>query len=127
MIEAFRKTKVITSKKLNMKSRFLMCMNIFFPFIDLAVLIFIPLGIIFLLMQNYLFMGLLTLLVIILGMILCLAIEIKRRNVFKEVDCKLSRRSIIAFVFYALLYAFILASSCLMGYVKGLINVKKEW
>ena len=72
-------------------------------------------------------MGWLTLLVILLSMILCLVIEIKRRNVFKTIDCKLNRRSIIAFVVYALLYAFILAPSCLIGYVKELINVKKEW
>lgn len=127
MIEAFKKVKVITSKELSIKSRFLMCMNIFFPFTDLAILIFIPLGLIFLLLGNHLFMGWLTLLVILLGMILCLVIEIKRRNVFKEVDCKLERRSIIAFIFYALFYAFILAPSCLMGYIKELVNVKKEW
>lgn len=72
-------------------------------------------------------MGWLTLLVILLGMILCLVIEVKRRNVFKEVDCKLERRSVIAFVFYALLYAFVLAPSCLTGYVKELVIVKKEW
>ena len=127
MIEAFKKVKVITSKKLSMQSRFLMCMNIFFPFTDLAILIFIPLGLLFLLFNNHLFMGWLTLLVILLGMILCLVIEIKRKNVFKEIDCKLERRSIIAFVFYALFYAFILAPSCLIGYIKELINVKKEW
>ena len=126
MIEAFKKVK-ITSKKLSMKSRFLMCMNIFFPFTDLAILIFIPLGLLFLIFNNHLFMGWLTLLVILLGMILCLVIEIKRRNIFKEVDCKLERRSILAFVFYALFYAFILAPSCLIGYIKELVNVKKEW
>ena len=127
MIEAFKHTKIITSKKLNIKSKFLMCMNILFPFIDLALLIFIPLGIIFLLFHNNLFMGFLTLLVILLGMILCLVIEIKRRNALKEVECKLERRSILAFIFYTLLYAFILAPSCLTGYIKELVNTKKEW
>ena len=72
-------------------------------------------------------MGFFTLLVILLGLLLCLVIEIKRRNIFKEVDCKLERRSIIAFIFYALFYAFILAPSCLIGYLKELVNVKKEW
>ena len=60
-------------------------------------------------------------------MILCLIIEIRRRNILRKVDCKLERRSIIAFIFYALFYAFILAPSCLMGYIKELVNVKKEW
>ena len=99
MIEAFKQTKIITSKKLNLKSNFLMCMNIFFPFVDLALLFFIPLGLIFLLFHNNLFMGFLTLLVILLGMILCLVIEIKRQNVFREIDCKLEKRSILAFIF----------------------------
>ncbi len=31
------------------------------------------------------------------------------------------------FVFYALFYAFILAPSCLIGYIKELLNGKKEW
>ena len=127
MIEAFKKVRIITSKKLSVKSKFLMCMNLFFSFTDLAILIFIPLGLIFLMFHNYLFMGWLTLVVILLGMILSVVIEIKRRNVFKEVDCKLARRSTIAFIFYALLYAFILAPSCLIGYIKELVNLKKEW
>ena len=127
MIEAFKQTKIITSKKLNLKSKFLMCMNIFFPFVDFALLIFIPLGLIFLLFHNNLFIGLLTLLVILLGMILCLVIEIKRQNVFREIDCKLEKRSILAFIFYALFYAFILAPFCLTGYIKELVNTKKEW
>ena len=127
MIEAFKNVKVITSKKLKLKSKFLMCMNIFFPFIDLALLIFIPLGLIFLLFNNHLFMSWITLVVILLGMILCLVVEIERRNTMKEVDCKLARRSAVAFVFYTLLYAFVLAPSCLVGYIKELVNVKKEW
>ena len=52
MIEAFKKVKVITSRKLNFKTKFLMCMNLFFPFIDLALLIFIPLGLIFFSIQQ---------------------------------------------------------------------------
>ena len=127
MIEAFKRVRIITSKKISNKARFLMCMNILFPFIDLALLIFVPLGIIFLLFNNHLFMGILTLIVILLGLILCQVIEIKRRNVFKEVNCKLERRSFLAFIFYTLLYAFILAPSCLIGYIQELLNVKKEW
>lgn len=126
MIEAFKQTK-ITSKKLNLKSKFLMSLNILFPFIDLAVLIFIPLGILSLLFKNNLLIGYLTLTVILLGMILCLTIEIKRKNTFKQIDCKLERRSILAFICYALFYTFILAPSCLAGYIKELINTKKEW
>ena len=127
MIEAFKKTKIITSKRLDIKAKFLMCMNLFFPFIDLALLIFIPLGLIFLAFNNHLLMGWLTLIVIFLGMLLCLVIEIKRKNCLKEIDCKLERRSFLAFVYYTLLYAFTLAPCCLIGYIKELFNFKKEW
>lgn len=127
MIEAFKKVKVITSKKLNFKSRFLMCLNIFFPFIDLALLIFVPLGLILLALGKPLLIGWISLLVIPFGMLLCLLIEIRRKNMLKEIDCKLEKRSILAFIVYVLVYAFVLAPFCLMGYISELINGKKEW
>lgn len=99
MIEAFKRVKVITSKKLNFKSKFLMCLNVFFPFIDLALLIFVPLGLILLAFGNQLLIGWMTLFVIFLGMLLCLVIEIKRKNMLREIECKLERRSILAFLF----------------------------
>ena len=127
MIEAFKKVKILSSKKMSLKSKFLMCFNIFFPFIDLALLIFVPLGLIFLALGNPLLIGWISLLVIPFGLLLCLLIEIKRKNMLKEIDCKLERRSILAFIVYILLYAFILAPYCLMGYILELVNYKKEW
>lgn len=127
MIEAFKRTKIITSKKMNFKSKFLMCLNVFFPFIDLAVLIFVPLGLILLAMGNPLLISWISLLVVLLGMLLCLLIEIRRKNILKEIECKLERRSVLAFIVYVLLYAFILAPYCLIGYISELINSKKEW
>ena len=62
-----------------------------------------------------------------LGMLLCLVIEIKRKNMLREIECKLERRSILAFIVYVLLYAFILAPFCLIGYISELINFKKKW
>ena len=127
MIEAFKRVKTITSKKLNLKSKFLMCLNIFFPFIDLALLIFIPLGLILLIFGNQLLIGWLTLFVIFLGILLCLIIDIKRKAMLKELGYKSERRSLLTFIFYILLYAFILAPHCLIGYISELINYKKEW
>ena len=127
MIEAFKKVKILTSKKLNIKSKFLMCLNLFFPFIDLATLIFIPLGLIFLFFRNPLFIGWLYLLVIIIGLILCLVVEIKRKNMLKQIKCKLEKRSILAFICYTLAYTFILAPYCLIGYISELANFKKKW
>ena len=127
MIEAFKKVKTITSKKLRFKSKLLMCLNVFFPFIDLALLIFVPLGLTLLAFGNQLLIGWLTLFVILLGLLLCLVIEIRRKNMLKEIECKLEKRSILAFIFYILLYAFTLAPYCLIGYISELINSKKEW
>ena len=127
MIEAFQKVKVFKSKEMNFKSKLLMCLNIFFPFIDLALLIFVPLGLILLALGNPLLIGWMSLLVIPLGLLLCLLIEIKRKNMLKEIDCKLEKRSIFAFIVYILLYALILAPYCLVGYILELINYKKEW
>ena len=45
----------------------------------------------------------------------------------KDIECKLEKRSFLAFVVYILLYAFILAPYCLIGYISELINCKKEW
>lgn len=127
MIEALKKVKVFKSRELNGKSKFLMFLNLFFPFIDLALLIFIPLGVILLACGNHLLISWVSLLVILLGLLLYLLIEIKRKNMFREINCKLDKRSILAFVFYVLLYAFILAPYCLIGYISELINTRKEW
>ena len=127
MIEAFKKVKIFKSKKIDLKSKFLMCLNIFFPFIDLALLIFVPLGLILLALGNPLLIGWISLLVIPFGLLLCFVIEMKRKNMQKEVNCKLEKRSVLALIIYVLLYSFILASYCLIGYILELINHKKEW
>lgn len=127
MIEAFKRVKVLTSRKLNIESKILMCLNIFFPFIDLALLIFVPIGLILLLLGNSLLIGWISLLVIPMGLLLCLLIEYRRKNMLKYIDCRLEKRSNVAFILYVLLYAFILAPFCLIGYISELVNCRKEW
>lgn len=127
MIEAFKQVKIFKSKKIDLKSKFLMCLNLFFPFIDLALLIFVPLGLILLALGNPLLIGWISLLVIPFGLLLCFVIEMKRKNMQKEVNCKLEKRSVLAFIIYVLLYSFILAPYCFIGYILELINHKKEW
>ncbi|MBQ2938277.1 MAG: glycosyltransferase family 2 protein [Clostridia bacterium] len=127
MIEAFKKVKVLTSKDLNFKSKFLMLLNVFFLFIDLALLIFVPLGLILLALGSQLLIGWMSLFVLLFGMLLCLLIEIRRKNMLKDIECKLEKRSFLAFIVYVLLYAFILAPYCLIGYISELLNSKKEW
>ncbi len=45
----------------------------------------------------------------------------------KETNCKSEKRSKFAFIGYVLVYAFILALFCLIGYISKIINFKKEW
>ena len=127
MIEAFKNVKIFKSKEFDFKSKFLISLNIFFPFIDFALLVFVPLGLILLALGCPLLISWISLLVIPLGLLLCLIIEIRRKSMLKEINCKLERRSILAFIFYVLLYAFILAPYCLIGYISELINCKKKW
>lgn len=127
MIEAFKKVNIFKSSKINFKSKFLMFLNLFFPFIDFALLVFVPLGLILLILGNPLLISWVSLLVILLGILLCLLIEWKRKCLLKKLDCKLEKRSKLAFIFYILLYAFILAPYCLIGYISELINFKKKW
>lgn len=47
MIEAFKKVPVLTPKQMNWKFRILMLFNVLFPFVDLALLIFVPVGLFF--------------------------------------------------------------------------------
>lgn len=97
MIEAFKKVPVLTSKQMNWKSKILMLFNVLFPFVDLALLIFVPVGLLFLIFGNSLLIGWLTLFVVLLGLILCLVIEVRRCNALRQVECKLERRSFFAF------------------------------
>lgn len=127
MIEAFKRVKIFRARKINFKSKFLISLDLFFPFIDLALLIFVPLGLILLALGNPLLISWISLLVIPLTLLLCLLVEIRRKNMLKEIDCKLERRSILAFIVYILLYAFILAPYCLIGYISELVNYKKKW
>lgn len=127
MIEAFKKVKILTSKNLNAKSKFLICFNAFFPFIALALLIFVPLGVILLVLGNQLLISWISFIVLLFGLLLCLLIEIRRKNMLKEIECRLEKRSVLAFIVYILLYAFILAPYCLIGYISKFINSKKEW
>ena len=127
MIEAFKRVNPIKSNKIDIKSKILIFFNIFFPFIDLALLIFVPLSLVLFSMGNKLLVSWISLLVIPLGLMLCILIEYKRKETFKKIDYILEKRSKIAFIFYILIYAFILAPYCLIGYISELINLKRKW
>ena len=126
MIEAFKNVIVFSSKKLCAKSRFLMCLNIFFPFIDLALLVFVPLGLILLAMGNPLLISWISLLVIPFGLLLCSVIEIKRKNMLKEIDCKLEKKKYIS-IYRLYLIICIYISTFLFSWIYFRINkLQKE-
>lgn len=127
MIEAFKKVPVLTSKQMNWKFRILMLFNALFPFVDLALLIFVPVGLLFLIFGNSLLIGWLTLFVVLLGLILCLVIGVRRCNALCQVEMQVRKKKFFCFFFYVLLYAFILAPACIIGYCSELFNVRKKW
>ncbi len=127
MIEAFKRVKVMHSERINLKAKLLMCEDIFFPFMDFAILIFIPLGLIELLLGKPILISVMTILVIPFGMLQDLVVEIKRRNIMKKLNLKIERRSALAFLFYTFIYSFLLAPFCLSGYFSELVNLEREW
>ena len=127
MIEVFKKVKTLTSTKISIKAKTLMFFNTFFPFIDLALLIFVPLGLFLLSRGNRLLISWISLLVILLGLMLCKLIEIRRKEALEDICFELEKRSKLAFLFYILIYAFVLAPYCLIGYISEIFNLKKTW
>lgn len=127
MIEAFKEIRDFFFSKASIKSKFLVFLNVFFPFIDMATLIFLPLGIILLLLGSNLLIGILTLLLIPSGLFLSGLIEKQRRKALIKLVYKLEKRSKLAFVAYCLLYNYLLVPFCLMGYISEFLNLKKHW
>lgn len=127
MIEAFKRVKVMHSENINLKAKLLMCEDIFFPFIDFAILVFIPLGLIELFLGKPILISVMTILVIPFGMLQDLVVEIKRRNIMKKLNLKIEKRSALAFLFYTFIYSFLLAPFCLSGYFSEILNTEKKW
>jgi biofilm PGA synthesis N-glycosyltransferase PgaC len=127
MIEAFKDVKKIFSSKANIETKHLIFTNIFFPFIDLAIFLFIPIGILLLLIGNYLLIGIMTLLIIPWTIMFILLIQMKFQDTLKKLDIKLGKRSKLALIIYILFYGFILAPYCLIGYISEITNLNKKW
>ena len=127
MVEAFKEVKRFFFSKAAIQTKFLIFLNILFPLIDMATLVFFPLGIVLLMAGNHLLIGPLTVILIPLGLTLTLLIETMRRKALKNVEYELEKRSKVAFWAYILFYNFLLVPFCLFGYLSEILNLKKKW
>ncbi len=128
MIESFKKNKgIVTNHKTKICSRVLIACNVLFPFIDLAVSVFVPLGITLALFDCYLIVGPVCVLLIPLTILATLLINGKYKRAMKKSGCEMKRRSLVGLLGFLLLYQLILSPVCLLSYLRELLYSEKRW
>lgn len=125
LIEAFRRNWHI----LFMPSKGLpfIWYNLLFPYIDLAYLFFFfPSVILAVFFHYYLMAGLLTLLLLPLGLLLNLVIILIQRKINKEMKLNFNN-DILGFFMFILFYQLIQTPATIVGYVSEIFRLKKSW
>lgn len=124
MIEAFK-----TNWRLLFKPQYITLFiwwNLLFPFLDFVyTFVFIP-GIILAFFGFYYIAGIMTLIVLPLGLLVNYLMYRKQSKMFSEQGLKV-RYNPIGFITYVLFYGIILQPASLIGYVKELLSFKKKW
>lgn len=101
--------------------------NLFFPYIDISyMLFFFPSIILAIFFHYYLMAGMLTLLLLPLGLSLNLVIIIIQRKINKEVGLKFND-DWIGFFLFILFYQLLQTPSCITGYVSEILKRPKVW
>lgn len=101
--------------------------NLFFPYIDVSyMLFFFPSIILAVFFHYYLMAGMLTLLLLPLGLSLNLVIIIIQRKINKEVGLKFND-DWIGFFLFVLFYQGLQTPSCITGYVSEILKRPKVW
>jgi biofilm PGA synthesis N-glycosyltransferase PgaC len=125
LVEAFKRhPRILTSPRLNTPFVYL---NLAFPYLDLAYLLaFIPGVIAAVFFQNYLIVGLLTLLQLPLSGLCNSIMFYKQRRIFLQHGLKV-RKNVLGAVLFAVAYQVLLAPASCMGYLAELVNLRKSW
>lgn len=125
MIEGFKHFKF---KKCNNKySRFFVFLDLFLILIDLSIVAFWIPGIILALFQDYIIVGLLTLLLYPLTLIAFIVMFQKEyRYVLKPLEIK-TEKTFLSFFIFTFVYSIILAPACIKGYISETFNKKCKW
>ena len=125
LIEAFKSYPSALSK-LRMNSPFIWY-NLFFPLVDSAYLLFFLPGLIAaVFFQNYLIVGMMTVLLLPLAIIANGLFFWKERKIYSEYGLKV-RMNFLGFFAYLLAYQAIMAPATVSGYLGEMLNTTKRW
>ena len=125
LIEAFvQHPSVLVKPRLN--SPFIWY-NLTFPFLDgVYLFVFIPGVIAAAVFQNYLVVGMMTLLLLPLALLINGIMYYKQKRVFKRMGLKI-RQNLWGFFIYMIGYQLIMAPASLAGYASEMLRLKKSW
>ncbi|MDP4120806.1 MAG: glycosyltransferase [Bacillota bacterium] len=128
MIEAFKRNRgILYAPNTPGNSRILLVFNIFFPFVDLALTIFLNFGFILLLFGNYLIVGPLFLCLIPLTLLMNALLNWKFKRAMMLAGHRYAIRHLNAFIIYILFFQLILAPFCFIGCIQEFLYYKKTW
>lgn len=124
LIETFK-----VNWKILFKPRFITLVvwwNLFFPYLDLVFTLFFIPGIILAFFGYYFIVGPLTLLLIPMAMLLNYIIFDKQIKTFRINGLRV-RRNFMGLLLYTFFYSLVLQPAAVFGYIKELLNLKKNW
>jgi biofilm PGA synthesis N-glycosyltransferase PgaC len=125
LIEAFMQhPSVIVKPRLNLP---FIWYNLTFPFLDFVYLfVFIPGLIAAVVFQNYILVGLMTLLLLPQMVLINWIMYYKQKQVFKRMGLRV-RQNLSGFLVYMLVYQLLMTPACLAGYTAEILRLKKSW
>jgi biofilm PGA synthesis N-glycosyltransferase PgaC len=124
LIEAFKHhPKVLTRLRLNSTFFYL---NLLYPFIDASYLLFFLPGIIAAFLGYYYLAGIMTLMLIPLGLLNNLVMLAIQKRMFKSRNLSV-RRNFLGLLAYMLFGQLVMAFASVMGYVSEFISLRKTW
>ena len=125
LMEAFKKhPKVIT--KIRPNSVFIW-LNLLFPYLDLVYMfVFLPGLFAAIFFKFYAIVGLMTTLILPLGLLINWSMYYKQRAVFRQYGLKV-RHNLIGFTIYLVFYQAIMSPACVFGYLSELFRLRKKW
>lgn len=125
MVEGFKKyPKILTRFKPNLPFIY---MNLAFPYIDfMYMFVFVPAVIAAVAFQWYALVGILTLMLLPLGMACNMVMFYKQRSIFRRAGLRV-RRNIVGFVTFVMVYQLFLSPASLAGYATEALGRRKTW
>ncbi len=125
LVEAFKQHPLVLVKpRMNLP---FIWYNLLFPYLDFVYMFFFVPGIFLaVFFQNYTIVGLMTLLLLPLGLLINGLMFYKQKKVLKRMGLKV-RKNVIGFLLYMLIYQLIMTPACLAGYGAEVVNRKKVW